>query len=236
MWGPLVVHPQSSNLQVGWVGTLVGTKKEPGKETTPTRPVRSDLEREREGTWRLQNKVTSRLCYLTTALILIQLGHISHRAVCTKHTLSKAPNLQDCLPDKITPRQIIWGFIYFTHDIYGINYASLFFRGNVLVPMLIGLSQSISWSNVTILWMPIQPIQRVSCKSVLRSTLYKWLTNRQSIYASLEVSEYPFVVCLSIGHRSLGRLFIGVRDRCPMNQWMDSQLKGVLADSKQMDA
>ena len=125
--------------------------------------------REREGTWRLQS---DKPACATSALILIQPGHISHRAVCTKHTLSKAPNLQDCLPDKITPRQIIWGFIYFTHDIYGINYASLFFRGNALVPMLIGLSQSISWSNVTILWMPIQPIQRVSCKSVLRSTLY----------------------------------------------------------------
>ena len=28
--------------------------------------------------------------------------------LCGKHTLSKAPNLQDCLWDKITPRQIIW--------------------------------------------------------------------------------------------------------------------------------
>ena len=41
--------------------------------------------------------------------------------LCGKHTLSKAPNLQDCLWDKITPRQIIWTKLlhsWFSNKIY----------------------------------------------------------------------------------------------------------------------
>ena len=118
-----------------------------------------------------------RRCYFT-ALIKIEGGgwpyHIS-RAVCTKHSLSKVPNLQDCLPDKITPRQIIWGLL----PSLMIFIFSRFFRGNALMSgvcpcslaFLIGLSQSrIFKCNNSV--NAFHDIQRVSCKSVLRSTLY----------------------------------------------------------------
>ena len=61
VWGPLV-HPQSANLQDGWVGNKEETRK--GNENK--RVVRSDL----EGTWSLPKLVRSDKTACATSLLL----------------------------------------------------------------------------------------------------------------------------------------------------------------------
>ena len=102
----------------------MGNKEETRKGKENKGAVGSDLKRGHE--------VCQTGSEVTRRGVLLHFSYLDRPAaisaeICTKHTLSKAPNLQDCLRDKITPRQIIWGLpaaLMFFREIYSSSSAN----------------------------------------------------------------------------------------------------------------